>query len=326
MNVVKLSVVLVFVVGLMPGCATESENIETEQLAHMHDGCVAEAVMQTGDFDGDGVVTPADLDMLNAYKDDGDYAAYFDMNADGRLTGRDVSIVARNMGDAGSARDAQMAQMWAGTEKYRNILVAIGDGFAPLTPDLQGHGIHFARLDLVFGWTDRGGFNAGEPEGLNYSESGELLAVFYYGLGATDLHNLAPHVPAGAALANIAPPNGFAGGMSHDWHQHVGPCFGRFTAGYPPAPVPGGGLTGFDQCLTEAECAAVPPIPGQLQIWSAQFHMLHVWAYQFNECGVHAGINDAASPGAPEEPHHGECTIEDVVPEGTVLVSVPPLF
>lgn len=269
----------------------------------------AEPVMQTGDFNGNGVIDSGDIEMISDYVDSGDYAAFFDMNHDGQLNGQDVSAVATNMGSAGSARDAQMAELWAATQPYRDITVAIGDGYEAFTPDLQGHGIHFASFGLINSWASRG-FQPSAPEGLNYSASGELIAAFYYAPAAIDLYDYGYPVPPDTVFQTLAVPPSFDGIHDHDWHNHVGACFGGASC-----PVPG-----FDQCMAEDVCAS---IGGTL--WSAKFHMLHVWMYEFNQCGAFAGIDPDVSHMAPEEPNHGDCNVGDVVPvayapDGNVIV------
>ena len=97
----------------------------------------------------------------------------------------------------------------------------------------------------------------------------------------------------------LPPPMSFDGVHSHHWHNHTGPCFGAATC-----PVPG-----FDQCMDEATCYS---LGGQL--WSPMFHMIHVWLFEFNECGPFAGIDDDISHMAPDEPNHMMCNTADVVP------------
>lgn len=284
-------------------------------------------IMQAGDFDGDGTVNAADVAALSAFKNSGDYAAFYDMNADGKLDGSDVSIVAHNLGKAGTARDREMAELWRVTSPYRDIRNAYAAGYVPFTPNLMGHGIHFANFNLILSWgarTSDGGqyhFHAGQPEGLNYTADGKLIAAFYYQPGAVDLATIPGAMPSGTPLNTyykalpVRP--SFSGLMAEAWHHHIGPCFGGATS-----PVPG-----FDQCMTLEACKGPGsvPFPANLggadptggaygQMWSAGFHMLHVWMYEYNACGPFAGIDEDVSMMAPMEPHHGECTIGDVVP------------
>ena len=77
--------------------------------------------------------------------------------------------------------------------------------------------------------------------------------------------------------------------------------------------------------MTNDECTAVGG-----QLWSAKFHMLHVWMFEHNECGPFGGIDEDISVGAPPEPNHMACDVEDVVhcvvegfhPDGTPMCKV----
>jgi hypothetical protein len=298
---------------LVPGCGVEGEDsIETQSLAAEDGGghgadCEPAPIMTTGDFDGDGVIGSGDIEMISAYVEAGDYAAFFDMNADGALNGADVSAVATSIGDAGSARDAQMAQLWASTERYRDITVAIGEGWVPFTPDLAGHGVHWANFPRIYSWPSRG-FQADVPEGLNYAADGTLLAAFYYAPGAVDLAELGYPLPPDTFYVELSVPASFDGSMDHEWHNHIGPCFGGATSP----------ILGFDQCVTKSDCYDV--YGGQL--WSDKFHMLHVWMYEYNQCGPFAGIDPDVSQDAPEEPNHMACELADIVP--CVIVGYHP--
>lgn len=332
MSVLRMMSLLGPACVLAAGCvetSTDEDVSATSQFAmdeEMQMSCPGPApIMQVGDFDGDGRVRAADLHALLHFIAQRDYAAFYDMNADGKLDWRDIAVVAHNLGRAGTARDAQMAELWRVTSPYRDITKAQAAGYIPFTPDLMGHGIHFANFNLILSWGTRTGngaqFLAGQPEGLNYTEDGKLVAAFYYQPGAVDLATVPNALPPGSPLNTFykalpARPS-FDGLMADHWHDHIGPCFGGATS-----PVPG-----FDQCMTLEECKGPGsvPFPADLggaaptggvygQLWSPGFHMLHVWLFEYNACGPFAGIDEDVSPMAPMEPHHGECTISDVVP------------
>src|SRR5574338_864433 len=77
--------------------AADEESVASASQAMTSDDMMMECpgaapIMQVGDFDGDGTVTGADVDALSAFKDSGDYAAFYDMNADGKLDSKDVKI------------------------------------------------------------------------------------------------------------------------------------------------------------------------------------------------------------------------------------------
>jgi len=296
---------------LASGCTVaDDESLSTTSQAVMDDemsmGCPGPSpIMQVGDFDGDGRVRAADLHALLHVIAERDYAAFYDMNADGKLDWRDIAIVASNLGRPGTARDRQMAALWNATSPYRNIANAQAAGYIPFTPDLMGHGIHFANFNLIYSWAARsndGGsyhFHPEQPEGLNYTADGRLVAAFYYEPGAVDLSTLDPSKPPYTYYKSLPVMPSFDGVMADEWHHHIGACFGGATS-----PVPG-----FDQCMTKPACDAAGGT-----LWSPGFHMLHVWLFEYNACGPFAGIDEDISPMAPMEPHHGECTISDVVP------------
>jgi len=314
---------------LAVGCAvSEDESLSVTSQAAMDQDmemdCPGPApIMEVGDFDGDGRVTLKDLHELIHVTLSRDYAAFWDMNADGRLDGRDIAAVAHNLFRVGTPRDAQMAALWRTTSPYRNMANATAAGYVPFTPDLMGHGIHFANFNLILSWGARasdGGqyhFHADQPEGLNYTADGRLVAAFYYQPGAVDLSTVGQPVPPTTYYKALPVRPSFDGVMEDNWHDHVGPCFGGATS-----PVPG-----FDQCMTLQECKGPGsvPFPASLggagptggvygQLWSAGFHMLHVWLFEYNACGPFAGLDEEVSPMAPMEPNHEACMIQDVVP------------
>lgn len=282
----------------LSGCLVEGEPTNEGALAAGGDGhggdCTPSPVMLSGDFDGDGVVTTADVAAVEARKDTGDYAAFFDMNADGQLTGLDVEIVARNLNRASHARDQQIARAFRDAERFRDIRVALANGFGPFTQELRGHGAHWANMARINRWQTNPGFDPGMPEGLNYGGDGHLAAVFYYAPGAYDVSLADPSITPRTVVMEIPPTEGFVGHHDH-WHHHVGACFNGLGTPNPD----------FDQCVVGVECEA--------EIWSAKFHMLHLWMFDYNPCGAFAGTNPHLSPDADPEPHHMACMIQDVV-------------
>lgn len=288
------------IIGMLAACAS-NEPVSTASQAVMDDmgmdceGGRPEAIMQVGDFNGDGRISSADVNMLSEFKDSGQYAAFFDMNADGVLNGKDVSAVAKNMRRPGTVRDAQMAALWRTTAPYRDIRNAQADGYTPFTPDLMGHGIHYAKPGRILQRFGGAPWDAAKPEGLNYTADGRLVAAFYYAPGAIRLDD--------GHFQELASPASFDGIDDDMWHDHIGACFGRATSP----------LSGFNQCMTQSACLATPGPTPTLLSWSPGFHMLHVWLFEYNACGPFAGLDEDVSQMAPMEPNHGACTIADVV-------------
>lgn len=150
---------------------------------------VADPVLSVGDFNGDGKVSAHDLALLGAQLDTGEYLAFFDRNADYVLDGHDAAATAQEMGGLSTVLDRQLVDLFWSTEMYRDADNALAAGFRPFTQSLMGHGAHFARMPF---WVTPTGLDptyvnnldsvlhVDDPEGLNYDENGELVAVFYY--------------------------------------------------------------------------------------------------------------------------------------------------
>ena len=101
--------------------------------------------------------------------------------------------------------EAQLEAAKAATQKYRDVAVALADGFVQGSPDVPGEGFHYLnpnRLDCKF--------DAAHPEILLYA----LMP------GKTQLRLVSVEyaIPYACLPANGPPPNGFAGGLDV-WHN-----------------------------------------------------------------------------------------------------------
>lgn len=280
-------------------------------------------LLSVGDFDGDGVVTNADKALLNDAKK-GEYVAFFDLNADGKLSGQDVALVAKNKGATSTVLDRQLAELFWATEMYRDKDNAIAAGYRPFTQQLQGHGQHYARLPFKIDPTT-GGLDANyenvldgtleidTPEGLNYDPDGKLVAVFYYqGIDILSWVFTPVGTPAWYSLFNASVLAGLQGAGMHgglppffdsedeNWHQHWGGCWDNLD--YPAMTFNTNIVPQFNQHVFPAECAARATDPSVRQGWIPAFNMLHVWLYDLNPCGTFAGIHPHVSESYPPEP------------------------
>lgn len=314
---VRLAPVLAIALTALSGSARAQHPTDCEE----HE---LRPVLSVGDFDGDGVVGAPDVRLIARHLRERAYVAFFDLNADGSLDGRDVAQTARAMGDSSSFLDRQLASLFWATERYRDMQVAIAAGYRPFTQILHGHGVHLATLPI---WPGPGGLDpthenrlddhleVAAPEGLNYDENGELIAVFFYhGIDVKDwvLANLVGDQAAVNALFNqsvhLSSVSAATGGMlphlfdSPDalWHQHWGPCWDGLDylqMAFDPTIVPQ-----FSQPLFPQECAAQGQETGRRPGWIPAFNMLHVWLYKLNPCGIFAGTHPDVAVGFPEEP------------------------
>lgn len=262
-------------VSLPAGAGAGAQEAEEAQEAACPEPGV-HPVLNIGDFNGDGVVDGADLKELASRIERRDNVAFFDMNADGRVDCQDLLIVAGQVGQRSAPVEQELAAVFRATERYRDQNAAIADGYAPVTQSAVGHGIHWGRLvDL-----DRD-FELTQPEGLNYSEDGRLLAVFYaYGPIELDTCD--------------APPAGFSG--PDPWHYHTGACFRGVDMDHPTYDVH---KIEFEECVPQTECNA--------KNWIRKFYMIHAWLYEQNPCGVFALENPRVTTGVDPETAATRC-------------------
>lgn len=226
----------------------------------------ARPVLSVGDFDGSGVVDGADVKELAKRITRRDDAAFFDVEGDGDVDMGDLLVVAQHVGAKSTPLDQEIAAVFRATERYRDIHNAIDDGFVPMTTSFQGHGVHWGRnevIDTVFSLT--------RPEGLNYSEDGKLLAVFW----AIKPDPRSPDVP----------PSGFTG--EEMWHSHQNACFFGYNAKNPTYDFR---ALNFQECVPEAKC----PEGSYLE----KFYMVHLWLFEYDPCGPFAGTNPRIRQGA----------------------------
>lgn len=285
-------------------------------------------ILSVGDFDGDGVVTKHDKKLLKRAIKKGEYIAFFDLNADERLDKKDKKLLKKQKNKASTLLDQQLAELFWATEAYREVGAANADGFRRFTQVLQGHGQHYARLPFVP--TADGGLDPnyenisdgdlviGEPEGLNYDENGNLVAVFYYhGIDVKDwvfvneagdeaaigaMFQQAVQMTMHSAMSGSVEPYLFDDEHA-SWHQHWGSCWDGLDyismySNVEQEPF-------FNQAMFPQECSARES-ENQRQGYLPGFNMLHVWLYKLNPCGLFAGTHPDVSTAFPEEPQARE--------------------
>lgn len=280
--------------------------LASEQHAGHGDFCdpattTAEAVLGVADFNADGRVGEDDRQRLQQAIDSGDYAAFYDLDADGELSTADLDHPAASAGGESKPVDRELARLFAATEKYRDRDVAIEDDrFMPYTPAAHGHGAHWARHPETATLDYR--FEHDRPEGLNYDADGKLWGVFYM-VGPSPFKRDGTRFPPGHELRLGKPaPDGFAGNQDV-WHSHAGVCFEGVDFRDPTLDPEKLGFTEATNpraCLGEIEGPAMTR-SGDAQWWP-KFHMLHVWLYELNPCGTFAGAHPLLARDAPH-PH-----------------------
>jgi hypothetical protein len=224
----------------------------------------AQSVLSVGDFNGDTIVDGADLKELADRVARRENVAFFDMNGDYAVDTKDLLLVARQVGARSTPLDQELAAVFRTTERYRDIGNAIEDGFIPATESGRGHGVHWTRNE-----DPDARFELTRPEGLNYSEDGKLLAIFYA---------VTPGEPD-------MTPEGFTG--EEPWHYHVDACLGGIDRENPSYDWR---TLDFEECVPRQECKS--------DVWLAKFYMVHAWLFEQNPCGVFGLENPRITSGA----------------------------
>jgi len=317
MNIKTLAVTAV-TLCLLPSQALA---IHASHGEHGHcEGGVAQPLLTVADFDGNGIVDGSDIQLLTARVNSGEYTAIFDRNADGVLDEQDIVAAAQENESVSTAFDRELVAVFNATERYRDLNNAIADGYRPFTPELAGHGFHYTRLPIAFtatgiDWTWENWMDSTveitKPEGLNYDENGQLVAVFYYhGINVLDwiLARTSGNMEWSMALAQesvarstIIPLPTVFSNEDELWHHHYGACWAGLD--YPRMQVDPTWTPGFNQQMTYADCVAFNAAEGQTATgWIPAMNMMHLWVHTLNECGVFSGTDPHVSHDAPEEP------------------------
>lgn len=296
---------------------------------HEHGHCPDDAeyapLLSVADFDGSGKVGLWDIIMIALAVDQGEYIAIYDRNADLALDAWDILSAMFDWRASSTAFDRELVGLYHATKRYADRDVAIADGYRPFTQELAGHGQHYARMPILFtpeGTLDPdyenildGNVDVLMPEGLNYDQDGELVAVFYYhGINVRDwvLANQTGNTAAVSALASQslamslppAPMPDMTAAHHEMWHTHWGPCWDGLdyvAMTFDPTVTPY-----FLQPLTQPECAYTAAINQGTSTpkvgWVPAFNMMHIWVHKLNRCGVFAGTDPDVSHMAEPEP------------------------
>ncbi len=320
-------------------------------------------ILSVADFNGNSIVNEEDLYLIRSSIYENKYHAIMDLNADEELNWDDYDIAKSELGLRSNAFDRQIIKVYKATKKYSKLENAIKDGYRPFTQELKGHGMHYNRLPVKFE-TDDGGqiitsgapFYMGVmkeawdnisdelvevrlPEGLNYDENGNLVAVFYYkGIDVADWvrSNRKLFLCQSGAITDLTACSyvqqsvqqmtlqafGSVGLMldpaTHTPMDMGPPHLDYFSDGdgsemwhqhlgacwdnflYEAMQVNPEHTPIFDQMLTPSECSAQLTTPYRGYI--PAFNMLHLWIFKLNRCGLFAGTDEDVSPLAEPEP------------------------
>jgi len=223
------------------------------------DICIAgaEPLLSVADFSGDGLVNNRDLMLLGKVIKNKQYIAYFDINADGRINARDLDQANQDLGKASSKMDQDISKVYWGTTQYRHLGQAALDAYEPATQVVSGHGRHWMNERLLKLAKSPATPLLKSPTGLNYDESGKLMAVFW-------------GQPTAYPVGSLPPPQMFS--PPQMWHGHNHACFKNY------------GLIDkvkYSEDVDPAQCGLEG---GE----SGTFYMMHLWLYRLNPNGAFA--------------------------------------
>ncbi len=153
-------------------------------------GDVGQVLISVADFNGDGEVSGRDIALLAREIGKGGYYALYDRNADGVLDNLDVTLASNDMGAVSSQTDQELAQMYQRFKHFQTIdsveqVAAMG--YQPVGSALAFHGQH---------WTNNAGFqsigglreaDSAIAEGLNLAFKGTEISALFWGQGAVPL-------------------------------------------------------------------------------------------------------------------------------------------
>lgn len=213
------------------------------------------------DFDDDRVVNIVDVLGIKApfgtSVGDPGYSARHDLNADGTIDIIDVLALNPVFNTTCLSTESELIDVVKATEQYKDIQVALDDGFIQVTDYVPGRGAHFTHPDR----TDAT-FSLLETDGLMYEpgpNGWKLMGVYY-------LY---------AIWSDPVAPDGFIG-TGDVWLTYPNFCI---DANLWPT-----------QGTLEAACGAAGGV-----WWEEMGHQLPVWLYKLNPSGVFAEENPNAN-------------------------------
>ncbi len=287
---------------------------------------LGQPLLTVADFNGDGTVTAADLEDINARNNtvmgDDNYHVLYDLNADGSINADDIALAQASLGETSPLIDQQIASATQATMKYygeNGIENAIADGYIPFTPEAKGHGIHYFNPALAAQVANAEQLDVELPVGLNFDAKGNLVAVFY--IRYPQAEQPTPENPSAGLSVNPAddhpPKESFATLTDEDWHNHEQVWESKLGSLNPEAlyfeeDVP------KNLTVERLKDINFQEFPESDRNYSPKFWMLHGWFHSFNSDGTFAITNPDIAPYAPEElaahnPDHGQHSTSDLI-------------
>ncbi len=198
-------------------------------------GDPANPLLSVADFDASGTVTGKDVSLLAKHiGNHGTYYALYDRNADGKLDDEDVKLAGWDVDKTSSQFDREIASFY---NRFKDLQTVRGYDeltameYFPIPVPLKGHGVHWFNSA---GLASMMGFKQPDPEiaeGLNVStDQRRVHAIFYATPGNPVFDNGATDYPEGDSwkdarvIAFDNMPAKLTSSEHEMWHTHAGLC------------------------------------------------------------------------------------------------------
>lgn len=153
-------------------------------------GDTGHTILSVADFNGDGTVTGKDISLLARNVAKESYYALYDRNADGVLDNLDVTSATSDMGSTSTQTDQELAKMYQRFKHFQTIDNAdevAAMGYQAVGGSLAFHGQHWSN---EAGFLSIGGLREADPEiaeGLNLAFDGTEIPALFWGQGSVPL-------------------------------------------------------------------------------------------------------------------------------------------
>lgn len=198
-------------------------------------GDPASPLLSVADFDASGKVTGKDISTLARHiGNQGSYYALYDRNGDGKLDEKDIRLARQDINNTSTQLDREIAGFYnrfKHLQTVRGFDKLMGMGYFPIPVPLKGHGVHWFNAAGQASMMGHKQPNPNIAEGLNVStDQRRVHALFYATPGSPVFDNGATDYPHGddwkdaRVIAFDNMPDKFTSSDDEMWHTHAGLC------------------------------------------------------------------------------------------------------
>ena len=290
--------------SVLLGCVIPLTTALADEDHHEHNKiCQGSAppILETADFDGNGIVNQNDIVLLKKAKKREIYYAFYDINADGKINRQDIRQAQSDLGKSSSSLDQQKAILFHQVSQFQltdSKQELAATRYNEIAGSLAGHGEHW------FYNLPSSPDNPYRPGGINYSKDDNSAKGVFWSVDALPVfENGATDYPAPGGDWMTSRVIAFAGAApkltespDEHWHTHAGLCVTAQMGASGPEPV-------LNQHTSFAECQAQPTLfktAGEVNAWF-NIWMLHGWMFDLNPAGFFANTHACLDQNSPAE-------------------------